>query len=87
MLKALTFAVSTLLGLLGSVLILVVSNAAEYAGGLVAIGGAIAGVFGLLRKLAEDRHVSESYGGLIDQLQEEVVRLQDELRRCREGLR
>jgi len=84
-LEALVAMYSALVGVAGTAMVVMADEVGAYAGGLALVGGAIAGVYGLLRKLAEDKHVSESYGNLIDQLQEDNDRLREALRRCEEG--
>lgn len=83
-LEALVGMYSALVAVAGAAVMAAAEDVGAYAGGLALIGGAIAGVYGLLRKLSEDRHVSEQYGALIDQLQEDNDRLRAALRECEE---
>jgi len=84
MIKALTFAVTTVMAIVGAWLVSLASNAVEYSGGAVLIGGAIAGVYGLLRRLSEDHKASDQWSELVDVLQRDNDRLRRALREAEE---
>ena len=72
----------------GVALLAVASSGVEYAGSAALLGGAVAGVYGLLRKLASDTTVSHSYQDLIKGLQRDNEQLRARLSECekRQGL-
>lgn len=87
MIKLIAAIYSGVLGAVGGWVLAAAGDVAEYAGGAALVGGAVAGVYGLLRRLADDHAVSASYGDLIDELQQENARLRLALRQCEERCR
>ena len=70
--------------LVGALIMLFAQTVPEVAGGVALIGAAMAGVYGLLHKLAEDSKVTDHYETLLSGLQRDNDRLREALRQCEE---